>query len=384
MPPKGSESYFLEGPDTYSAGWGVLSCSGFSLERGSEDDYNEVILRCADKATMKLHKVKDAQIAYKSVHRGNQFFLQWDAEDSLLPGGMYEFVWELNGKVKVVSNKFEFRDQAPAEQQELRHPMAEENMSYSEVRATLRPPKPSWFKVFGRVLSMVRVIMFTLLSLFMKIPFFVFSASISSLRITRWFFRQWTRERQMACTCGTLCRPFGFFSGAKCTRTTVWVWVRCLLSALVCFWFVHSGAKTSSSTAALMNHHIQSGSIASLIDLTEVAFSKVQVAYNTATSSPPKGGKPAPSGKVWGEVWEAFVAMSKPFFWVLRTLAWGVYWSFGLAFPAFFSWVTLDLTVRTQKCCKCAAGDAAGGKKGKAAATWAGFCSACKNRKYVK
>jgi len=375
--------YFLEGPDTFSAGWGVLSCSGFTMVAAGEDDYNEVILRCADKATMKLHKAKEAQIDYKSVHRGNQFFLQWNSEDTLKPGGMYEFVWERNGDVMAISKKFEFKEQAAPKQQELRHPMADENMSYKEVRATLRPPKPSGYKVLTGMLSVVRMILSAVLSLFMRLPSILYTASVSSVRISRWSFRQWTSERQMACPCGVLCRPFGFFSGNKCTRATTGIWIRCVLSALVCFWFVRNGP--SPERVQVTNHQLKSGSLSSLVDLTEVAASKAKAAFDTVS-----GAQPAPRGQKGGAgpagraVWEAFVAALQPFYWILRTLGWGFYWLFGLVFPALFSWVLLDLTVPTSRCCKCVGERAAavpGGKKSKAPpSTPVRPCAACAAR----
>mmetsp|Transcript_35952 Transcript_35952/g.91901 ORF Transcript_35952/g.91901 Transcript_35952/m.91901 type:complete len:384 (-) Transcript_35952:47-1198(-) len=382
MPGECSNSFFLEGPDTYCSGWGVLSCSGFSNAKGSDEDYNEVILRCADKATMKLHKAKDAQIASRMVPQ-SMFFVQWDtAEDDLVPGGMYEFVWERNGEVMVVSKMFDFKDHASEEQQKLRNPANEEILSYNQVRATLRPPKPTWFEMFTKMAFVARIVLLTLLSLFMKIPSIFLSASISCLRLARWSFRQYIRERQVACACGTLCRPFGLFAGEKCTRTTSWIWIRSLLSALIVFWFVRNGA--SPIEAQLAMHKVKGGNIASLMDVSAVAATKVAAAYDTVAGPVPKGGKPAPAGKKWGLVWEAVVALLQPIFWVLRTAAWIAYWTFGLMFPALFSWAALSLTMPTPKCCKCVAEAAkcvpatAGGKAPKPAIVVS--CRACKQR----
>mmetsp|Transcript_12254 Transcript_12254/g.24200 ORF Transcript_12254/g.24200 Transcript_12254/m.24200 type:complete len:388 (+) Transcript_12254:129-1292(+) len=387
MPPKGrSSSFFLEGPETYSAGWGVLSCSGFTMEPPGEDDYNEVILRCADKATMKLHNTKDAQVTFKSVHRGNQFFLQWDSE-ALCPTGRYEFVWERNGEPKATSNVFDFKEVAPAEQQELRNPMAEENMSYNEVRETLRPHRENKVKRLATSLfAATRFIISTLISLTLRLPFILFRMSKSSFRISRWSFRQWTQERQMACAgCGVLCRPFGIISGSKCTRSTSGIWIRGILCAAVCFWFVNSSMRVPPPPKIpLPEHPLKSGSLSSLKDLSEVAYSKVAVVVSSLTGTQ-NGGKAVPSGVVWGQVGQAAVAVLQPAHWVFWSLLQLCYWAFGLVFPAFFSWILLDLTVPSLKCCKCAALPAGmdGAKPVQSAAADSKHkpCSACSKRR---
>lgn len=346
--------YYLEGPETCTEGWGTLTCTGFTTEMRGEYDYDEVMLMCADAPTKSKHKgCKGGILGIKDVFSGQQFTLQWDT-DQLIPGGNYKFLWERNGEEMASTGVVNFKQHNESDPP-LTHPSTMEYASSEKIQLALRPPKKSMMRARYIVSCIVAIIS----SVVRSSPYLAATSTRVGFKMGIWAFRNWLGGRNMVCSkCQAALRPWGFFSGTKCSRNVRVMWLKSLIVVLATFWFASSGMRSSLPTATVSDKVVKSGDIVNLVGLVEDAFHRIVALGDIPTKAAAKG---APveidflraSLNLTTAAWGLF----RPAIWVLFTTFWVIYWVSGLLFPAILSFIldTVSVASISITCCKCTA-----------------------------